>query len=152
MNHEFFELLYADPEFCEAMGRATLAAGRLESTLRAFLQLNGVTVPEDRASFGLLINFLERHGFLSENGVTVLRTLKKQRNYLTHSLFDLFSGRIPETMLPRSDLVPLDIVGFTEKARALEADMLGLSKIAERRLADSDRRNSSDGAELLFCP
>jgi hypothetical protein len=37
VNLEFFERLYADKEFCGALGRMTLAAGRFESNLKAFL-------------------------------------------------------------------------------------------------------------------
>jgi hypothetical protein len=54
MNPEFFDMLYADSAFCEALGRMTLAAGRFESTLREYLRLRGVIVP-DQASFGPLL-------------------------------------------------------------------------------------------------
>jgi len=131
---EFFEMLYADQEFCDALGRMTLAAGRFESNLRTFLSLNGVDVPEDKATFGNLISRLRANDLLSENGVQVLRGLKEQRNYLTHSLFDLFSARVEETVLPRSDLVPEDVAVFTEKAWMLEQNLKGLSEVAETRI------------------
>jgi hypothetical protein len=154
VNSQFFELLYADREFCEAMGRATLAAGRFESTLGAFLRAKGVAVPEGHASFGWLIGALEKHSFLNDNGVQVLRDVKRQRNYLTHSLFDLFAGRIPETVLPRTGLVPMDVDVFTEKARVLEDNRLGLSRIAERKLEEllsrPTHRPSAD--DRLFRP
>jgi hypothetical protein len=106
VNVEFFDRLYADQEFCGAMGRMTLASGRFESDLRAFLIQSGVHVPEGAATLGSLISKLKSHNLLSERGVQVLRSLKRQRNYLTHSLFDLFSARINETVLPRTALVP----------------------------------------------
>ena len=154
MNLEFFDLLYADAEFCEAMGRATLAAGRFESTLKAFLRFKGVAVPERGASFGWLIGALEKHRYLSENGVRVLRDVKRQRNYLTHSLFDLFAGRIAETVLQRTDLVSPDVGVFAEKAWVLEDNMLGLSKIAETKLAKlmAGAETQADVDQLLFRP
>jgi hypothetical protein len=146
--------LYADREFCEAIGRATLAAGRLESTLKAFLRMKGVAVPDGRATFGWLIGALQKHRFLSNNGVQVLRDLKRQRNYLTHSLFDLFAGRVPETILPGTELVPMDVDVFTEKARVLGDNMFGLSRIAERRLDElmSQPTYPPESGDPLFRP
>jgi len=120
VNLKFFERLYRDKEFCDALGRMTLAAGRFESNLRAFLNINGVIVHEKDANLGSLISKLIKNNFLSDNGYQILRQLKLQRNYLTHSLFDLFSERIDETILPRSDLVPMDVITFTEKVIQLE--------------------------------
>lgn len=153
MNLEFFERLYADPDFCESMGRMTLASGRFESTLRTYLSLRGVAAPPERAGFGVLVAELARHGFISGNGVVMLRDVKRQRNYLTHSLFDLFSERIPETVLPRRDLVPLDVTVFTEKADVLEENLIALSQIAERKIAELLSAPSLPPAsELLFSP
>jgi len=154
VNLEFFERLYADPEFCEALGRMTLAAGRFESDLRAFLRLKGVNVSANEATLGSLISRFEKHDLLSGNGVRVLRGLKFQRNYLTHSLFDLFSARIDETVLPRTDLVPMDVTLFTENACQLEENLRGLSSIAERRIAQlEDQTSPRSGADArLFRP
>ena len=154
MNLEFFERLYADQEFFSALDKMTLAAGRFESNLRTFLSLNGEHIPEDQATFGKLILELKKHDLLSENGVLVLRTLKMQRNYLIHSLFDLFSARVDETVLPRSDLVPEDVSLFTEKAWILEQNLSDLSQIAEDRIAKlaggTDRPSGED--TRLFRP
>ena len=153
LNLEFFERLYADQEFCESLGRMTLAAGRFESNLRAYLELRGVSVSE-QAALGSLIGELEKHELLSENGVQVLRTLKRQRNYLTHSLFDLFSARVDETLLPRADLVPEDVSLFTEKAWELEQNLAGLSQIVEESIAGlgTQATATSEAPELLFRP
>jgi len=150
MNLEFFDLLYADTDFCEAMGRATLAAGHLESTLYALLAERGVTIPRKGASFGRIIGTLQKHKLISENAFTSLKDVKEQRNYLTHCLFDLFSGRIAETMVPGSDLVPLDVVGFTEMARQLEENMRGLSMIVERRLGVSAELGPATNPDRLL--
>jgi hypothetical protein len=152
VNLGFFERLYEDQEFCNVLGKMTLAAGRFESNLRAFLNLSGVGVPEGEATLGSLISKLKKHDLLSENGVQVLRDLKRQRNYLTHSLFDLFSARVDETVLPRPDLVPMDVTLFTEKAWQLEQNLSGLSSIVEERIAqlgDVTRRSSVAEARLF---
>jgi len=151
---DFFKRLYADPEFCQALGRMTLAAGRFESNLRAFLILNGVDVPEKEATFGSLIAKLKRLGHLSENGLEVLSTLKRQRNYFTHSVYDLFAERIPETILPRTDLIRLDIYAYLNYAEQLEENLSGLSEIVEKRIAELTDAKETTGEmdRLLFRP
>jgi len=152
MNLEFFERLYTDPDFCEAMGKVTLASGRFESSLRAYLLLRGVEAPPERAGLGVLVATLRKHNFISENGILVLRDIKRQRNYVTHSLFDLFSERIPETVLPRQDLVPLDILVFTEKATVLEENLLAFSRITEEAIQQIISQPTNPPSGLLFKP
>jgi hypothetical protein len=135
---EFFETLYKDSEFCEALGRMALASGRFESDLRAFLGLKGVKITEGRATLGNLITQLENKRLLSENGAQILRHLKRQRNYLAHSLFDLFASRIDETLITRKGLGSGDEAVFTEYAQTLEGDLRGLARSAEERIAQFD--------------
>jgi hypothetical protein len=154
LNPEFFERLHADKEFCSALGKMALAAGRFESDLRAFLAMKGVHVPEKAATLGRLTAELQKHDLLSKNGVTVLKELNDQRNYLIHSLFDLFSGRVGETLLPRTDLVPEDVELFTEKAWQLQQNLRGLSSIAEQQISKLSEGavKSSEADDYLFRP
>jgi hypothetical protein len=133
MKLEFFKLLYGDSEFCEALGQMTLASGRFESDLRKYLRFRGIKI-SDQAGLGTITGELKKQKMISENGVHVLRTIKLQRNYLTHSLFDLFSERVEETILPRSELVPADKYTFIEKVEELNDDLVGLSEIVEKKL------------------
>jgi hypothetical protein len=55
--------------------------------------------------------------------------LKDQRNYLTHTLFELFAGMVEETLLPRSKLIDSDVDMFAEKAWQLERNLTGLAEI-----------------------
>ncbi len=154
MDLEFFDQLYRNCEFCSQLGKVTLAAGRFEFNLRAYLILRGVNVSQRDASLGPLIARLENHGMLSENGVRVLRGLKDQRNYLTHCLFDLFLARVDETLLPRPDAYPPDLTVYTEKAWELEQNLLGLNAIVEKQIASLEAQGPSAPAEdeLLFRP
>ena len=150
---EFFKRLYADPEFCQALGRVTLAAGRFESNLRAFLKLNSVEV-SDKATFGSLVIKLKAHNHLSENGLEILKTLTHQRNYFTHSIYDLFLERIEETILPRTGLIPLDVYAYLNYAEQLEENLCGLSEIVEKRIAEliDAKDTSSEMDRMLFRP
>ena len=150
MDLKFFETLYKDAEFCEALGRMAMASGRLESDLRALLSLKGFDVPEDRATLGVLISELNRLHLQNENDVRVLRHLKRQRNYLTHSLFDLFAARIDETLILRRGLGPGDETVFTEYAETLEEDFRILALSVEKRIAAFDQPGSpSELGDLL---
>jgi hypothetical protein len=151
LNLDFFDLLYADSEFCGQLGRVTLAASRLESNVREYLRVRGIPLGKRDRTLGQLTAMLENHGMISENGVRILRGLKKQRNYLTHSLFDLFAERIDETLLPRAAILRGDVSTFAEKAWELEQNLIGLAALVEEQIravtADDGKRN-----ELLFRP
>ena len=144
-----YENLSADREFCEALGRMTLAASRFESDLRAYLALTGVDVAPRLATFGALVTRLRQRGLLSDNGEGILRHLKNQRNYLTHSLYDLFTARIDETLMFRDDLEDTSLLA--ERAWLLEQELNSFADLTELRIAElqADERGSD---ELLFRP
>ena len=146
MNLEFFESLSADRDFCESLGRMTLAAGRFESNLRQFLILSGVSVRENDATLGPLISKLEKNGVISDNGVRVLRGLKNQRNYLAHSLFGLFSGRSRRLFFHAQ-------IWFRWMLRSLLTRYGSLSRILRlsRRSLKSELRNCAMGFNRLHC-
>ncbi len=154
LDTEFFQTLYRDPEFCSQLGQMTLAAGRFESNLRAYLGLRGVNVSERQATLNSLTKQLVANGYISESGARTLRMLKTQRNYLTHSLFDLFANRAEQSLLPRTDLLPADVSLFIGAAWQLEQNFMGLNGIAEERiqaLIDMEpAARQQDG--LLFTP
>lgn len=129
---EFYELLCADSEFCAELGRAVLAAGRLESSLIRYLQNNAPGAKTTKATLGKLIRYAERYGLLSKM-VPVLRELKMQRDYLTHNVHALFSGLVEETVLPSTDLLDSDVDGFTERAWQLKENLNGLAAIIEKQ-------------------
>lgn len=57
--------------------------------------------------------------------------LVAKRNYLTHSLYDLFSESTAETVLPRTNLSPEDVELFIEKTEDLTNDFKTFSKIVQ---------------------
>jgi len=125
---EFFELLHQDQGFCEEFGRAMLSAGKLEAEFIAYMKSNDVSEKFKRASLGKLINYAKKHNLL-EKIVPHLTMVKKQRDYLAHNIYALFSGAIEETMLERSGLLDSDIDLFTERARQLQENINHLSGI-----------------------
>ena len=117
-----------DQEFCEQLGRAVLAAGKLEAELRLYLAANSITHDTKRASLGQLIELVKQQRLLRQMQ-PVLELLRDQRNYLTHNVYPLFAGLIEETILPRSDLVDSDVDVFTERASQLAYDLYGIARI-----------------------
>ena len=144
---ETYETLIGDPECCAALGRMTLAAARLESDLRVFLTLNEVEVGATE-TLGGLVGKLTSSRLLSDNGRDIMRTLKRQRNYLTHSLYDLFAARVEEDIMSRDEL--LDFGLFAERAWILEGNLTGFCEIAERRIRELQQGGPI--GQLLFTP
>ena len=130
---EFYELLRADDEFCAELGRAVLAAGRLEGALARYLQGEAPDLKAAKATLGTLTRYAEDRALLS-NLVPVLKTLTVQRNYLAHSIHALFSGLVEESILPRSGLLDSDVGLFTERAWQLCENLEGLAEMVERQM------------------
>lgn len=133
---EFFDLLCADTGFCAELGRAMLAAGRLESELKQFLAANNVRGAE-KATLGQLTKLLERHGLLKRMQPH-LDQLSTQRNYLAHSVHALFAELIEETILPRSDLLDSDVDSFSERAWQLADNLNALANIVAKEQRTND--------------
>ena len=130
---EFYNLLYTNDEFCKEFGQAILAAGRLESVLKQYLN---ETVPgEDtsKATLGRLIKIAEKNPLLRKM-VPVLESIRDQRNYFTHNIYALFSGLVEETILERTGLLDSDVATYMERAWMLKENLNGLADIISRHL------------------
>lgn len=134
MDYFFFNLLSEDNIFCKELMRMTLAAGKLESELKEYLRMYSITFNNKSVTFGSIINLLYNNKLLSENGKKVMGVLKARRNYLTHCLYDLFSERINETILPNSKLIPEDVSNITENVEELSCDLNNMSKLVELKI------------------
>jgi len=122
----FYKELAKDQEFCKELGRAVLAAGRLESELiRCFSKLN-INDPMRQATLGKLINIARNNDILGKM-IPALEVLKNQRNYLTHNIYALFSGLVEETILQKDGLLDSDIDVFSERAWQLADNLNGLA-------------------------
>lgn len=137
----FFELLSDDAQFCQELGRAVLAASRLETELKNYLTANGVGQDTKKATLGQLIELAQKCELL-KRALPAFEMLKLQRNYLTHNVHPLFASMIEETILPRTDLLDSDIDMFTERARQLAENLNGVAD-ALISMAKAPNSNSS---------
>ena len=128
---EFFALLCADDDFCAQLGRAMLAAGRLETALKRYLKTTRPELKYQHANLGALLRLLQKHTLLVKMQ-PALEVLKSQRNYLAHSIHALLSDWIEETILERSDLLDSDVSTYCERAWQLTENLNGLSEIVEK--------------------
>lgn len=128
---EFFKQLSADNEFCIELGKAVLAAGRLEAELIKYMERKGIEENTNRANLGKLIHYAKKHDLLAKV-VPALETLNVQRNYLAHNIYALFSGLVEETILPRTGLIDSDIDVFTDRAWQLKDNINGLADIVAK--------------------
>jgi hypothetical protein len=126
----FYHLLYDDDDFCAELGRATLAAQRLESALKQLLHFHATDIDTTQATLGRLINFAESKQLLTQM-LQPLKMLRDQRNYLTHNIHALFLGLVEKTVLERDELLDSDVDAFTERAWQLKDNLNGLAEIIE---------------------
>ena len=128
---EFFDLLYADKNFCKEFGRCMLAASRLETKLIAYFMKKKILKKPEKHTLGTLIRLAEKNNMLNQI-LPAMKVMKNQRNYLTHNLYFLFSGLINETLLPRSDLIDSDVDMFTDRASQLRKEFQTLGNIISK--------------------
>jgi len=141
-GEDFFNLLYTDREFTAQLGRTLLAASRFESELRLYLLANSVPLKK-HPNLGHLIDLLKKHELLPKLHPH-MEMFRNQRNYLAHSLYDLLSGIIEETLLPRTDLISMDVHVYTEKVGQLEDNLIGFVDIVRK-----ERIKIKKGATLI---
>jgi hypothetical protein len=125
---EFYELLYEYDDFCMELGKAVLAAGRLEAELINYINSKDLGEKTRNANLGKLITILKKHNLLAKM-VPVLEEIKDQRNYLAHNIFALFSGLVEETLLDRSGLLDSDVASYTDRVWQLKENLNGLADI-----------------------
>lgn len=128
---QFFELLYNDIEFCDGVGKVMLSASKLETNLRKYLKDKHIT-SRSKSTLGNLVTKLIENNLLSRNGEMHFKDLALKRNYLAHSLYDLFTKEIEETMLEREKLVAEDTDIFIYRAYQLAEDFLHFAKIVSK--------------------
>lgn len=125
---EFYKLLYEYDDFCIELGKAVLAAGRLEAELINYINNRNLGEKTKNANFGKLIFILKKHNLLVKM-IPVLEEIKDQRNYLAHNVYALFSGLVEETLLDRSGLLDSDVASYTERVWQLKENLNGLADI-----------------------
>jgi hypothetical protein len=131
LPEEFYAELSLDDDFCKELGKAVLAAGRLESELTRYLTNAGVSTALRKANLGRLIQVAKKHELLSDL-VSVMEELNGQRNYLAHNIHALFHGLIEETVLERTGLLDSDTHTFMERAWQLSENLNGLADIVAK--------------------
>ncbi len=127
---DFYDLLWGNDEFCMELGRVVLAAGRLESILKEFINKRSPNEKTHKATLGKLINIAKANEpNLSKNIITVLEELTFQRNYLTHNIHSLFIGQIEETVLESTNLTNGDVSRYIDVAWQLQESLNHLADV-----------------------
>ena len=135
---QFFELLYNDVEFCDGVGKVMLSASRLETNLRKYLKAKDIK-HSPKSTLGNLVTKLIENNLLTKNGQIHFNDLALKRNYLAHSLYDLFTKEIEETILERDELTALDTDVFIYRARTLAEDFLHFANIVAKADINANR-------------
>ena len=134
----FFELLYDNTEFCDGVGRVMLSASKLETNIRKYLKAKHIAF-RPKSTLGSLVTKLTENNLLTENGEMLFHDLVLVRNYLAHSLYDLFTKEIEKTILVRDKLYAEDIDIFIYRAYQLAEDFLHFAKIVSKADANGNK-------------
>lgn len=130
---KFYNLLVESEEFTSELGKAALASGRLEAELILFLKRNGITENYKKATLGPLVDIAEKNDLLDKNMIIALRQISKQRNYITHNIYALFTDLIDETVLEKNNLLDSDVHLYIERAWQLKENLDGLADIIKQK-------------------
>jgi hypothetical protein len=124
---EFYDLLTESEEFTSELGKVALSSGRLEVEFILFLTKNKVKGSYKKATLGTLIRIANENELLSENENLIFKQISKQRNYITHNIYALFSDLIDETIMEKENLLDSDVHLYTERAWQLRNNLNGLA-------------------------
>ena len=130
---EFFTLLNQSEEFTSELGKVALASGRLEVEFILYLTENDVKGNYKKATLGTLIRIANENKLLSENENLIFKQISKQRNYITHNIYALFSDLIDETIMEKEKLLDSDVHLYTERAWQLRDNLNGLSDVIKTK-------------------
>ena len=130
---EFYNLLNQSEEFTSELGKVALASGRLEVEFILYLIENDVKGNYKKAPLGTLIRIANENKLLSENENLIFKQISKQRNYITHNIYALFSDLIDETIMEKEKLLDSDVHLYTERAWQLRDNLKGLSDVIKTK-------------------
>ena len=130
---EFYNLLVESDEFTSELGKVALASGKLEAELILFLMRNGIKGNYKRATLGTLVDRAKKNDLLDKNMIIALEQISKQRNYITHNIYALFTDLIDETILEKNNLLDSDVHLYLERAWQLKENLDGLADIIKQK-------------------
>jgi len=130
---EFYNLLNQSEEFTSELGKVALASGRLEVEFILYLTKNNVKGNYKKATLGTLIRIANENKLLSEKENLIFKQISKQRNYITHNIYSLFSNLIDETIMEKEKLLDSDVHLYTERAWQLRDNLNGLSDVIKTK-------------------
>ena len=126
---EFYKLLNESERFTSELGKVALASGRLEAEFIRLLIKNKIKGNYKKATLGKLIDIANSNKLLSENENMIFKHISKQRNYITHNIYALFSDLIDETILEKEKLLDSDVYLYVERVWQLKENLNGLADI-----------------------
>ena len=130
---EFYKLLNESEEFISELGKVTLASGKLEAEMILFLKRKGIKGKYNKANLGTLIELVDKNNLIDKNMKISLKTISKQRNYITHNIYGLFIDLYDETILEKENLLDTDVTLYIDRAWQLKENLDGLADIIKNK-------------------
>ena len=125
---KFYDLLFESQEFTSELGKVALASGKLEAELILNLKRKGIKKDLNRSTLGTLIKIAEQAELLNPNQIKSLKMVTRQRNYITHNIYALFTDIKEETILEKRNLLDSDVHTYLERAWQLKENLIALAE------------------------
>ena len=125
---KFYNLLFESEEFTTELGKVALASGKLEAELILYLKRKGINKDLSRSTLGSLIKIAEQTELLNYNQLESLKMVTRQRNYITHNIYALFTDIKEETILEKHNLLDSDVYTYKERAWQLKENLIAFAE------------------------
>lgn len=86
MEKSFFNTLYDNNDFTQALGRLVMSSARFETCLKRYININGKVAYQEKSTLGKLLELLIKNHDLPGTTVEQFQFLLHQRNYFVHKL------------------------------------------------------------------
>lgn len=124
----FYNLLCESQEFTSELGKVALASGKLEAELILYLKKKGIDKDLNKSTLGSLIKIAEQNDLLTSNQLKSFKLVTRQRNYITHNIYALFTDIKEETILEKHNLLDSDVYSYREQAWQLKENLIALAE------------------------
>jgi hypothetical protein len=99
-----------------------------------FLNKNKVKGNFKKATLGRLIKLANENELLTKNENSIFEMISKQRNYITHNIYALFTELIEETIMEKENLLDTDVHSYSERAWQLTENLNGLADVIKNKM------------------
>ena len=129
MDKTFYDELYGNDSFAQALGRLVLSSAKFEASLKKYMDLEGKVNVSEKSPLGRLLILLFKNHEIDTTAKEHFRILLHQRNYFVHKLYKYLS------VYPQNKS---EVQGFVNRANGVSEEMEFFSKILLEKASENN--------------